>query len=141
MTGKTESIVFSVKAGHVTVAHLRDLRGVLDREGAAMGALVCMESPTRPMRAGAASAGFIQTAWGSYPRLQIRSIAELLAGQNLDAPNAIDVTYAKAPKVTPIPRETQPSFELEPDKLRPVAAKAKLPLGFREVKRKPRRGA
>jgi site-specific DNA-methyltransferase (adenine-specific) len=36
----------SVKAGHVNVSHVRDLRGVLDREQADMGVLISLEDPT-----------------------------------------------------------------------------------------------
>jgi hypothetical protein len=39
-SGKTKQISLSVKAGGVAVSHLRDLRGVLDREGAAIGVLI-----------------------------------------------------------------------------------------------------
>src|SRR6202521_6021306 len=35
--GGTKQVIISVKAGHTNVAHLRDLRGVLDREKAAIG--------------------------------------------------------------------------------------------------------
>lgn len=143
VSGTTSSIVFSVKAGHVTVSQLRDLRGVLDRERAAMGALICMEEPTKPMRAEAATAGIVETAWGRYPMLQIRSIAELLAGKKLEAPSALDVTYAKAPRVLARVAETQPAFSLEPEAVSPLgkAVKAKLPLGFRSAAPKRKRGA
>jgi len=33
-THKTKQIIFSVKAGKTNVAHVRDLRGVIEREGA-----------------------------------------------------------------------------------------------------------
>lgn len=108
-TGQAEQIIFSVKAGHVTVGHLRDLRGVIEREKALMGALICMEEPTRPMRAEAADAGFVETVWGKYPRLQIRSIEELLSGQSLKAPNPIDATYKRAPRVAS-PAADQPTL-------------------------------
>src|SRR5262245_58459501 len=41
--GQTKQIIFSVKAGHVTVSHLRDLRGVIEREKAQIGVLITME--------------------------------------------------------------------------------------------------
>jgi site-specific DNA-methyltransferase (adenine-specific) len=44
--GQTRQIILSVKAGHVTVSQVRDLRGVLDREGADMGVLISVEEPT-----------------------------------------------------------------------------------------------
>jgi hypothetical protein len=99
-TGKTKQIIFSVKAGHVTVSHVRDLRGVLDREQATIGVLLSMEEPTGPMRAEAASAGFYDSPWGKHPRIQLLTVAELLDGKRVDYPPAgqVNVTFKKAPK-------------------------------------------
>ena len=62
--GKTKQIVFSVKAGKLHAPYVRDLRGVVDREKAAIGVLITMDEPTKPMRTEAASAGFYESAWG-----------------------------------------------------------------------------
>ena len=99
--GKTKQVIFSVKAGKTDVSHLRDLRGVLDREKAEMGVLITMEDPTRPMRTEAASAGFYDSPWGTrHPRLQVLTVAELLAGQHIDMPPTRgNVTFKKAAKV------------------------------------------
>jgi len=44
-SGKSKQVIFSVKAGeNVNVTHIRDLRGVLDREKAEIGVLISMES-------------------------------------------------------------------------------------------------
>ena len=100
--GKTKQIILSVKAGNVTVAHVRDLRGVLDREKAEIGVLISMEEPTKQMRAEAAGAGFyVSSAWGrKYPRLQVVTVAELLEGKRIDYPPSgqVNVTFKKAPK-------------------------------------------
>lgn len=121
--GKTKQIVFSVKAGHVTVSHLRDLRGVVERENAAIGVLICLEKPTRPMRSEAASASFYTSpGWNKqYPRLQILTIAELLEGKRLDYPpsRSVNVTFKKAPKAKrPGARNKNISF---PDRAEPAA--------------------
>ena len=80
---KTKQIIFSVKAGHTNVAHVRDLRGVLDREKAEIGVLITMQEPTQPMRTEATGAGFYSSpGWNQdYPRLQILTIADLLEGK------------------------------------------------------------
>ena len=99
--GKTKQIIISVKAGHVTVPHLRDLRGVLDREKAEIGVLICLEEPTKPMRTEAAGAGFYKTPYGNHPRLQILTIKQLLEGAKIDYPPQYareDRTFKKAPK-------------------------------------------
>lgn len=43
------------------MAHVRDLRGVIEREKAAIGVLITMEEPTKPMVKEAAEAGFYNT--------------------------------------------------------------------------------
>ncbi|HEX5244350.1 MAG TPA: hypothetical protein VFW23_13890, partial [Tepidisphaeraceae bacterium] len=96
-----KSIIFSVKAGHTGVAHLRDLRGVLDRETAAIGVLITLEEPTKPMRTEAASAGFYRAAMGAqFPKLQVITVGELLNGGRVDMPGWHESrTFKRAPKV------------------------------------------
>jgi len=106
---KTRQIILSVKAGHVAVTHVRDLRGVLDREEADIGVLVSLEEPTGPMRKEAASAGFYTSPWGKHPRLQLLTVDDLLTGRAIDRPPAqTSVTFKRAPKAPPRVRETRP---------------------------------
>ncbi len=63
--GKVKQAIFSVKPGKPDVAELRDLRGVIDREKAAIGVLVTLQDPTGPMKAEAASAGCYASPWGT----------------------------------------------------------------------------
>jgi DNA modification methylase len=106
---KTKQVILSVKAGHVTVSQVRDLRGVLDREKAEIGVLLCMEDPTAPMRKEAASAGFYKSPWGQHPRLQILTIENLLAGQTINRPPAqTSITFKRAPRATDKVGETRP---------------------------------
>lgn len=99
---ETRSIIISVKGGNVTVSQLRDLRGVIERENAAVGVFITLEAPTAPMRKEAAEAGFFQTkalAATKHPRLQILTIEELLAGKRIDIPLTQDIrSFKKAPK-------------------------------------------
>src|SRR5665647_548997 len=48
---QTKQVILSVKAGHPSAPHVRDLRGVVEREGAAIGVLITMQEPTSQMRA------------------------------------------------------------------------------------------
>jgi len=110
-SGKSKQIIFSVKAGHVQAAYVRDLRGVIEREKAEIGVLISMEPPTKPMLKEAAEAGFYQPPGltDKYPRLQIRSIAELLAGKKIEYPRfAADGTFKKAPKARKAAEEQIP---------------------------------
>ena len=115
-TAKTKQIILSVKAGHATVSHLRDLRGVLDREKAEIGVLLCMDEPTAPMRKECASAGFYTSPWGKHARLQILTVEDLLTGKGIDRPPAqTSVTFKRAPKAQPKVRETSPMPFGEPE--------------------------
>ena len=75
-------VVIQVKSGRVSSAQVRDLRGAMEREKAAMGLFITLEEPTREMQTEAFNAGSYRSeVWQrSYPRLQIRSIRQLLSG-------------------------------------------------------------
>ncbi len=98
-SSETKQVILSVKAGHTGVAHVRDLIGVLDQEKAEIGVLISLQEPTGPMRTDAAEAGFYHSpGWNQdYPRIQLRTIAELLAGKGIDVPPQ-HVTFKQAPK-------------------------------------------
>jgi site-specific DNA-methyltransferase (adenine-specific) len=77
----TERAIVSVKGGdNVSVSMIRDLKGVLEREKAPIGVFLTLVPPTRPMEAEAASAGFYELGERRYPRLQIITIEQALAG-------------------------------------------------------------
>ena len=100
-SGKSKQIILSVKAGeNVSVAMVRDLRGVIEREKAEIGVLISMEAPTKPMLKEAAEAGFYKSPHveGKFPRLQIFTIEQLLNGKQIAYPRLLDVTYKKAPR-------------------------------------------
>ncbi|MHB1158449.1 MAG: site-specific DNA-methyltransferase, partial [Phycisphaerales bacterium] len=81
--------------------YVRDLRGVLDREKAAIGVLITMQEMTEPMRKEAASAGFYTSPGKTqHAKLQLLTIEELLNGKKLDVPMWRELrTFKKAPKV------------------------------------------
>ncbi len=101
-SGKTRQIIFSVKGGqNIGVSEVRDLRGVIEREHAAIGAYIAFAEPTRPMQKEAAEAGFYTSPDGSkYPRLQLLTIEALMNGtQRLEFPrHHRDVTFKTAPR-------------------------------------------
>jgi site-specific DNA-methyltransferase (adenine-specific) len=72
--------IVSVKAGeNVSVAMIRDLRGVIEREGAGIGVFLTLTPPTQPMVAEAAGAGqFSLDGWSPVPRLQIVTVEEAM---------------------------------------------------------------
>ena len=101
-SGQAKQVIVQVKSGYVGVNHVRDLKGVLDREKAAIGALITLREPTKPMLTEAAATGFYESKDfpGRYPRLQILTIAELLAGKKLEYPAHRVETFAKAERKT-----------------------------------------
>lgn len=85
-TSKPKQANVSVKAEKVQVSHVRDLRGVLDREKAQLGVVISFNAPTQPMRTEAASAGFDTSPWGQHLRIQLITVTDLLAGKKIDMP-------------------------------------------------------
>jgi hypothetical protein len=69
-----------VKGGdNVTPVMVRELSGVVQREGADMGILVTLADATKAMLADAAGAGFVtKSAHGRLPRMQVATIEDLL---------------------------------------------------------------
>ena len=115
--GSTGQIMLSVKAGKTGPDHVRELRGVVEREDAALGALLSLKQPTPAMRAEAASAGSYASPWGRHARIQILTVAELLDGVQLDAPPTRQVvsSFPKAPRVAvPSPEPQRLDFDAQP---------------------------
>ncbi|PSH04784.1 MAG: site-specific DNA-methyltransferase [Acidobacteria bacterium] len=100
-SGKSKQIILSVKGGHVEHSHVRDLRGVLDREKAEIGVLITLEAASKPMKAEAASAGFYKSpAYDDrqFAKIQILTVEEILAGKEIDRPRLLETTFKQAPK-------------------------------------------
>ncbi len=117
----TRRVIVSVKGGdNVSVAMIRDLKGVMEREKAPIGLFVTLEPPTKPMLTEAAAAGFFTGANGKpYPKLQILTIEDLLAGHA--RPQFPDLalgtlTFKKAKKEKlPLAAETPLLYESDED--------------------------
>ena len=101
-TGEFNSVIISVKAGKTGASHIRDLKGVLEREKAAIGVLISMQDPTQPMYTEAVTAGFYESqVWGrNYPKIQLLTVEEILNGKAIDMPpiRQVSATFKKAPK-------------------------------------------
>src|ERR1019366_6367956 len=113
-TGQAKRIVVQVKSGHVKVGDVRDLKGVMEREKAAIGCFITLEEPSGPMKTEAISAGFYESALklegGSaekFPKIQIFTIAELLHGKKLAFPRHTVSTFKQAERKS---RSQQPKL-------------------------------
>ncbi len=121
-SGKARRVILQVKSGHVSVAHVRDLKGVLEREKAEIGALITLEEPTRPMCEEAAAAGFYDPVAENaalapaVPRLQILTIEELLSGKKLEYPSVATATFRRAVRQRKAKRQTPPDDSPGPDR-------------------------
>ena len=106
----TDRAIVSVKGGGVSVPMVRDLKGVLDREKSPIGVFLTLEQPTRPMEKEAASAGFYTLGDRQYPRLQIITVEQALAGMKPAIP-LID-TRAAFKQATRETSMAQPKLDL-----------------------------
>ena len=94
-----KKLIIQVKSGAVRSSDIRDLKGVLEREGAPIGAFLTLKPPTREMKTEALSAGFYEPEFypgQRFPRLQILTIEELLSGARLLYPQLGLATFKKA---------------------------------------------
>ncbi len=100
-SGKAKRIIVQVKSGHIGSKEVRELKGTLEREKAAIGVMVTLEEPTKPMNTEAVSAAFYDSEHfkGEYPRVQILTIRELLDGAKVRFPQmGVGATFKAAPK-------------------------------------------
>jgi site-specific DNA-methyltransferase (adenine-specific) len=97
--GKAKRALVQVKSGKVKSGDIRDLRGTIEREGAAMGVFITLENPSRDMVTEAAEAGFYHSpGWNKdYPKLQIMTICDLLNGAEVKMPQT-SITFKQAEK-------------------------------------------
>ena len=92
-------VLVSVKGGgHVNVIMVRDLKGVLEREGEPIGILLTLVVPTKDMTTEVVASGFYESElWQrKFPRLQIITVEEMLAGKRPSIPWG-RAPFAKAP--------------------------------------------
>jgi Restriction endonuclease len=95
----TEKAIVSVKGGdNVNVAMIRDLAHVVDREKARIGVFITLADSTGPMRTEAVKAGYYETIYGKYPKVQILTIEELFSGKQPNIPLVDSASFKKAPK-------------------------------------------
>ena len=84
----SHKMVVQVKGGRVSSPQIRDLKGVVERENAALGLFITLDEPTRDMRTEAASGGFFHSElWDrDFPKIQIRTIRQMLEGRGFELP-------------------------------------------------------
>lgn len=109
----TRKIVVQVKSGKVSVRDIRELKSVVETQDAVIGVFITLNLPTQPMVKEAAAAGrfqWLHVAHTTYPKIQIRTIEELLSGQGIEYPQTpVNVTFRRTERATP----QNPQLEIE----------------------------
>jgi site-specific DNA-methyltransferase (adenine-specific) len=111
-TDKPKRVLVQVKSGHVKSGDVRDLVGTVQRENAAIGVLITLETPSANMITEAISAGYYHASgWNrDYPRIQVLTIDELLHGATVQMPPQYG-TFKRAKRVREVASE-QPELEM-----------------------------
>ena len=101
-SGKARRIIVQVKSGHVNRGMIATLKGDMEREDAAIGIFITLEQPSEPMNQEAIAAGFYEPEslpGNRYPKVQILTIEQLLAGSQPEYPRfAAPQTFRRAPR-------------------------------------------
>jgi DNA modification methylase len=86
MDGPLRPIIVSVKGGKLKATFVRELAGAVSSEHAPMGILVVIQPHTKQMIRDAANYGFFNCSLGSFPKIQIISVEDILGEVRLDLP-------------------------------------------------------
>ena len=102
LEGSLQYAVCQVKGGRLTPSAIRDFSHVIEREKAAMGFFICLETPTKGMYNEAGQIGFFTAPSGrKIPKLQIRTIKELLEeGKEFDFPQGYSLKSGSGKRLT-----------------------------------------
>lgn len=110
-----QSMVLEVKGGaNVTIADLRALHSVLEREEALMAGLITMHSIEGRKRANfqrlMGETGMLDILGKDYPRMQILSVPEILQGWRFNTPGAVGRTGTQP--ALPLPTQSPDELPL-----------------------------
>ena len=78
---KAQIGIVSVKGGNVKSGDVRDLKGTMERENAALGLFLTLNEPSKEMVKEAAAAGLYETGGMKVPKLQILTAKEIIEGK------------------------------------------------------------
>jgi site-specific DNA-methyltransferase (adenine-specific) len=109
VNGLDRRVIVQVKSGKVKSSDIRDLNGTVTREkNAVMGVFVTLEEPSKPMELEAMASGYYHsdTFNRDYPKIQILTIEQLLAGAKVKFPGK-DTTLKPAQREPPNGKQEQ----------------------------------
>ena len=97
---KSQFAVIPVKGGGIKSGDIRDLKGTMEREKAALGLFLTLNEPTREMEKEAAAAGFYETGRLDgkikVPKLQILTAAQIIDGGRPRIPFGLTEGFKRA---------------------------------------------
>ncbi len=106
---KTQHVIVSVKGGeNINVSMIRDLKGVVEREKAAIGLFITLSEPSKQMLAEAVSAGFYECHNMKYYKIQILTVRDLLDGKLPHLPSQDPNMWKKAKQENTFPLLNKP---------------------------------
>lgn len=86
-------VIISVKSGNIGRKEIAELRGTIEREGAACGIMITRHEPTKPMTLEAKEAGQFKPEYHTaFDRLQIVTVQQILDGARMNLPLMEEVT-------------------------------------------------
>lgn len=106
---ESQFAIVSVKGGGVKSGDIRDLKGTMDREQAALGLFLTLNEPTREMQREAAAAGVYESGGMKVPRIQVLTAEQILAGARPKVPFGHSEGYKRVRREK---RDDQGSFNL-----------------------------
>ena len=93
---KPQFAIISVKGGGIKSGDIRDLKGTMERESAALGIFLTLNPPTREMEREAAAAGLYETGGLKMPRVQILTAAQVIDNRRPQVPFGFTESLRKA---------------------------------------------
>lgn len=93
--GPLRPIIVSVKGGKLKAPFIRELAGAVSSERAPMGVLVVIHPHSKQMVRDAARYGFFNCSHGSFPKIQIVTVKQILGEERLDLPPIHRMTWKK----------------------------------------------
>jgi site-specific DNA-methyltransferase (adenine-specific) len=104
--------IVSVKGGlNVGVDAVHKLKSVVEREGAELGVLICVDPPTRSMQKEAASAGEVGTPSRRVSKLQIVPVEMMFQDHPIELPGLLDPPEVGRVSVPIQPKKGQKRIE------------------------------
>jgi site-specific DNA-methyltransferase (adenine-specific) len=114
---KSKIAIVSVKGGNVGPKDIRDLKGTMEREKAAIGVMITLNPPTKKMQIEASTAGYYESYVfkKKYPKIQILSVKDYFEReQRIQLPlhTGRSIAFKKAPKVIKDNGENQNNLKI-----------------------------